>query len=447
MLRLFSVVDRGGRGMGRSLKARAWEVTFAGTAVNLCLGILYAWSVWKANLVGNSEHPPGSPMSGVNAGWTYLTDAQATWAYAACGMIFALMMIPGGRIQDRYGPRFGATLGGLFLAAGCILAGLMKSYVGLLLGFGVLGGIGMGFGYAATTPAAVKWFGPHRRGLVVGLVVGGYGAAAIYIAPLAKSLIAAYGLSGSFIGLGVLFAVVVIVASRFLVFPPEGYVPEAPAVATSTKLTAFDWTAPQMLKTWQFYGLVFLFIGSAQSGLLVIANAAPLLNATAGSIPFFAANAWLLAAYGGLVNAAGRVGTGSYSDRIGRSNAYLVNGAISAACLFLMPTIIASGSVPLLFLAVGVAYWQYGGALALMPAFTADFFGPKNMGFNYGFVFLGWGIAFFVPQLAGYIKDATGSLDAAFRLSGALLVAAVVLSLVLKRPVFQEEEVEANDFA
>src|SRR3954452_860180 len=205
--------------MDRALKVppKAWIVTFAGTAVNLCLGILYAWSVWKANLVGNREHPAGSPMSGLDAGWSYLTDAQATWAYAVCGMIFALVMIPGGRIQDRYGPRFGATLGGLFLAAGCILAGLMKTYVGLLLGFGVLGGIGMGLGYAAATPAAVKLFGPHQRGLVVGLVVGGYGGAAIYISPLAKSLIAAYGLSGSFIGLGILFAMVVIVAARFLV--------------------------------------------------------------------------------------------------------------------------------------------------------------------------------------------------------------------------------------
>ena len=97
---------------------KAWVVTFAGTAVSLCLGILYAWSVWKANLVGNKDHPAGSPMAGLDAGWTYLTDAQATWAYAACGIIFALAMIPGGRIQDRYGPRFGATLGGLLLAGG-----------------------------------------------------------------------------------------------------------------------------------------------------------------------------------------------------------------------------------------------------------------------------------------------------------------------------------------
>src|SRR5262245_30846496 len=120
--------------------ARAWVVTFAGTAVNLCLGILYAWSVWKANLVGDEEHPPGSPMTGHNEGWTYLTDAQATLAYALCGLVFAVSMIPGGRVLDRYGPRVDATLGGLCLAAGCVLAGLLRSYAGLVIGFGVLGG-------------------------------------------------------------------------------------------------------------------------------------------------------------------------------------------------------------------------------------------------------------------------------------------------------------------
>src|SRR5258707_10177003 len=172
---------------------RAWLVVSAGVAVNLCLGILYAWSVWKANLIATATHPPGAPMSGLNEGWTFLSDAEATWAYAICGFTFALFMIPGGRVQDRFGPRLGATLGGLSLAAGCILAGLMKSYAGLILGFGILGGIGMGFGYAAATPAAVRWFGPHRRGLVVGLVVGGYGGAAVYISPLARHLIADYG--------------------------------------------------------------------------------------------------------------------------------------------------------------------------------------------------------------------------------------------------------------
>src|SRR6202051_4915415 len=154
--------------------ARAWVVTFAGTAVNLCLGILYAWSVWKANLIADKDHLAGSPMTGLNEGWSDLTAAGATWAYAICGFTFALFMIPGGRIQDKYGPKLGATLGGLSLAGGCILARFMESYTVLIVGFGILGGIGMGLGYAAATPAAVRWFGTHKRAFIVGIVVGGY---------------------------------------------------------------------------------------------------------------------------------------------------------------------------------------------------------------------------------------------------------------------------------
>lgn len=420
--------------LGR-VPTKAWIVVFAGAAVNLCLGILYAWSVWKGVLFDKTK-TPGSPMTGLNEGWSYLTNAQATWAYSLCGFMFALFMIPGGRIQDRYGPKVGATLGGLFLASGCILAGLMKNYTGLIVGFGVLGGIGMGLGYAAATPAAVRWFGAHKRALIVGIVVGGYGGAAIYISPLAKWLIGAYGLSGSFIGLGIMFAVVVIVAGQLLSWPPPGYQPPGPAVpAVKKTTTSVDWPAPAMLRTWQFYALVFMFIGSAQAGLLVIVNAAPMLNATAATISFFAANAWLLSSYGGLVNASGRVGTGFYSDKIGRPNAYLINGIICAVCLFLTPTIIQERSVPLLFLVVGLTYWQYGGGLALLPSFTADYFGSKNLGLNYGLVFIGWGVAFSIPLIASYIVDATRNEDLPFYISGGLLTAALIVSRFIKRPV------------
>src|SRR4029078_7040347 len=154
---------------------RAWVVVFAGTAVNLCLGILYAWSIWKANLVGSTEHPAGTVKGGLNEGCVYLTDAQATWAYAICGITFSIFMIPGGLLQDKMGPRLGATLGGLSLGSGCILAGLGRSYVTLIAGFGVLGGIGMGLGYAAATPAAVERVGPHRRGRLY--AAGGVGYA------------------------------------------------------------------------------------------------------------------------------------------------------------------------------------------------------------------------------------------------------------------------------
>jgi OFA family oxalate/formate antiporter-like MFS transporter len=143
----------------QSVPAQAWVTVFAGMSINLCLGILYAWSIWKSALV--NVDMAGQTMTGMNAGWVYLNNAQAATPFSICVIVFALLMIPGGRIQDKISPKFGATLGGLTLAAGCILAGLMKSYTGIILGFGVLGGIAMGIGYAAPTPAALKWFGPH----------------------------------------------------------------------------------------------------------------------------------------------------------------------------------------------------------------------------------------------------------------------------------------------
>jgi OFA family oxalate/formate antiporter-like MFS transporter len=319
-----------------------------------------------------------------------------------------------------------------------VVAGLMKSYLGLVVGFGLLGGIGMGLGYAAATPAAVKWFHSSRRGLIVGLVVAGYGAAAVYISPLADFLIRNYGLTGSFVGLGALFAVVVVVAGQLLNPPPAGFVAPAPEVqrnkehgAAAARPQQTDYGAGQMLATWQFYALVFLFIGSAQSGLLVIANAKSLLTDTAGKTGFFAENAWLLVTFIGVVNALGRVGTGRYSDRIGRLNAYTLNGAVSAACLLAAPWVLGEKSVPLLFAIIGVMAWQYGGTLAVMPALTADYYGPKN----YGLVFVGWGVAFFIPQLAGYIKRETGTLNGAFYLSAGLLIAAVLLSRIIRKPV------------
>jgi len=420
---------------------RAWVVVFAGVAVNLCLGILYAWSVWKKVLVDKGKADVGEIMTGINAGWPYLTDTQGTVAYFLCGLIFAIFMIPGGKLQDRYGPKMGATLGGLSLAAGCIIAGLMKSYLGLIIGFGILGGIGMGLGYAAPTPAALKWFGAHRRGLIAGIVVGGYGGAALYIAPLGQYFIQKYGISGSFIGLGIVFAVVVIIAGQLLSQPPAGYIPVGPPVSKTNSnnskkpdITSLDRSPTEMLATWQYYALVLMFIGSAQSGLLVIANAVPLLAKTAGKVEFFAKNAWIIAAFGGMVNALGRVGSGIYSDKIGRANAYTVNCVISALFLLATPFIINAASIPLLFLAAGVAYWQYGGGLSIMPAFTADFFGSKNLGINYGLIFLGWGLGFLMPLVAGYIKDSTGSYSLSFYISAVVLIIAVILCRFLKKP-------------
>lgn len=426
----------------QKVPAQAWVTTFAGTSINLCLGILYAWSIWKSALVNVDLAGQQFPADSMNAGWTYLTNAQAATPFTLCVIIFAIFMIPGGKIQDKISPKFGATLGGLLLAVGCILAGVMKSYTGLLLGFGILGGMGMGIGYAAPTPAALKWFGPQKRGLVAGLVVGGYGGAALYIGYLGQFLIDKYGVTGSFIGLGCFFCVVVIIAGQLLKTPEEGYVPPGvevtPSAAGSAPSYVQNWMPREAMKTWQCYALVFMFALTTQSGLLIISSAKGILSVAAKDIPFFLANAWILVSFGGFVNAAGRVGTGAYSDKIGRTNAYMLNCSVSALCLFSLPMVIASQNVALLFLVVGIAYWQYGGGLALMPSFTADFFGPKNLGANYGVVFIGWGLGVFVARLGGWIEDVTGSLNNAFYLSGALLIVGVILAKVVHKPDYQK---------
>ncbi len=430
--------------------AKAWRVVFAGTAINLCLGVLYAWSVWKKSLVVPVNKATGLPMlelvgtpNPAFPGWEYISNSMAATPFSLCVIIFAIMMIPGGRIQDKLGPKVGAITGGLFLALGCILAGISKSYAGLVIGFGIMGGIGMGIGYAAPTPAALKWFGPHQRGLVAGLVVSGYGGAALYISPLARLLINTTGLTGSFVLLGLWFGLVCIIAGALLAWPEPGYVPPAPppekAAAMAKASTAIDWNLSEALKTWQIYALTFLFMGTTQSGLLIIANAATILKKAAKGSEFLVANAWILASYGGLVNACGRIGTGKYSDIIGRDNAYTLNCLVSAACLFVLPWIIASQSLVLLFIAVFIAYWQYGGGLALMPSYTADFFGTKNLGVNYSIVFLGWGLGFWTTKLGGWIEDITGSLTYAFWIAAVILIISVLLSRVTKRPMHVTE--------
>ena len=271
----------------RKEPVQAWITVFAGTAINLCLGILYAWSVWSKSLV--NKDLAGQTMNGINAGWTYLTNSEAATPFSVCIIVFTLLMIPGGKIQDKLGPKAGATIGGLLVAAGCIVAGLMKSYTGLIVGFGILGGMGMGIGYASPTPAALKWFAPRKRGVIAGLVVMGYGGAAIYIAPLAKYLINQYGITGSFIALGVFFAVVVIVAGQMLLTPPVNYSPPEKATArTGDSATAVNWEGSQIVKTWQFWVLMLMFIFATQSGLLIISNAAGLLGTVGATIPFFA---------------------------------------------------------------------------------------------------------------------------------------------------------------
>ncbi|MGA7145606.1 MAG: OFA family MFS transporter [Desulfobacterales bacterium] len=405
------------------LPGRAWAVILAGTTINLCLGVLYAWSVWVKYLTDDVYMKAH--------GWTAaLTAEQASNPASLCILIFALLMIPGGKIQDKYGPTVAGSLSALFMGIGMIIAATANSYAGILWGFGVGGGIAMGIGYAAPVPATRKWVGPHQVGVMIGITVAGYGGAAFYVAPLIKWLIVSYSLSASFMVLGIAYLVVIGIAAQVLAWPEEGYVAPQPPETAATKAAAasvVDWTTGEMAGSWQCYALIALFCLNTQAGLLIIGHAAKIVK------PFLA-QGFILVAAGGFMNAAGRVGTGKYSDIIGRDKAYMLNAFLAALCMFALPAIIAAKSLFMAFVACMIAYWVYGGGLALLPSYTADFYGPKNLGFNYGIVFIGWGLGAFMPKLAGRIRDVTGSYDAAFYVAGGLLILAILIAFVTKKP-------------
>jgi OFA family oxalate/formate antiporter-like MFS transporter len=179
-----------------ALPGRAWAVILAGTTINLCLGCLYAWSVWVKYLTDDVYMKAH--------GWaSALTAEQASNPASLCILIFALLMIPGGKIQDKYGPTVAGSISAVFMGIGMIIAASANSYAGILWGFGVGGGIAMGIGYAAPVPATRKWVGPHQVGVMIGITVAGYGGAAFYVAPLIKWLIVSYSLSTSFMVLGI----------------------------------------------------------------------------------------------------------------------------------------------------------------------------------------------------------------------------------------------------
>ncbi|MDF1541908.1 MAG: MFS transporter [Anaerosomatales bacterium] len=232
--------------MDRSAATRGWIVTLAGLGINLALGVLYSWSVIAKTLT---------------AEWGWSAGA-ASLPYAVAVGVFALTMVFAGRAQDCFGPRVVATLGGALTGLGLIVAGLAGpgQLPLVVFGFGVLAGAGIGLGYAAATPAAVKWFPPERKGLITGLVVSGFGLASVYIAPVTSALLGGIGVNTTFFALGGSFLVITIGLAQLLTDPPEGFAPTAPAqiaaVAGGADTPAapvshdYDWR--EMVRTRQF---------------------------------------------------------------------------------------------------------------------------------------------------------------------------------------------------
>ena len=396
-----------------------WLVVLGALIVQMCLGAIYAWSVFV------------NPLKD-QFGFT-TTQTQAVFSIGLA--TFALVMVFAGRWQDKIGPRVVAMTGGLVLGIGYILGGLTGgSFWAIALTVGLIGGAGIGLGYVCPIAAGVKWF-PDKRGLITGLAVAGFGGGAWIFAKLASSLIVSVGLLSTFVYLGIIFAVAVVVGSLFLVNPPEGYKPEGwepKKVETKTKSgkkAIENYTWKEMLKTPQFWFLWLMFVFGAAAGLMVIGNLKP-FGVFSGMTAAMAGSAVGILA---LFNAAGRISWGWLSDKLGRTKSmffmFLLQG-------IMMLVLMKMGSTALL-LGVAAAWigFNFGGNFALFPSTTADFFGTKNIGVNYGFVFTAYGVAGIVgPILGGRVFDVTGSYLWAFIPAGIVCLLASMLSFFTKHP-------------
>src|SRR6266702_4125204 len=194
------------------VKNKGWNVVSAGLAINLALGVLYAWSIFKGAIKASIEKGGEGAFS-----WDI---ASINDPYAVCCLAFAFSMIVAGKCQDKIGPARTALIGGVLVGAGFTMMGFSNSYLAWVFGFGVLAGSGFGFGYSAATPPALKWFSSKKTGLIAGIVVAGFGLAPVYIAPLSSFLIGAYGIQKSMLFLAIGFAVVVCGLSFLMVNPP-----------------------------------------------------------------------------------------------------------------------------------------------------------------------------------------------------------------------------------
>lgn len=417
--------------------ARGSVVTAAGVCINLALGVLYTWSIVAKALT--------KPLAeGGLYGWT---AQQANWPYAVAVGTFAITMVFAGRLQDHIGPRFVATAGGFMVGLGMIVASFSPTSLApgafpalMVLGFGLLTGMGIGLAYASATPAAVKWFPPHSKGLVTGIVVGGFGLASLYTAPLTTYLTGAYGVNRTFLYLGIAFFAVIVLAAQLLNNPPTGYIPpgtKAESLAAHAS-ARHEYTWREMLRTPSFYGLWLMYAFAAFAGLMIVGILAKVAALELGA-ETAKTMSFVLVATLALGNGTGRPLAGMISDRIGRQRTMLYVFVFQAVMMLLLGF---ANTVPLLMGAAFFIGFNYGANLTLFPSATYDYFGTKHCGVNYGLVFTAWGVGgVFGSQLAAFVFDHSktaanpaGSYALAYYIAAGLLVLASVLTFVVKAP-------------
>ncbi|EKF9638197.1 OFA family MFS transporter [Vibrio cholerae] len=398
---------------------KAMRILLAGFCINLCLGILYAWSVFNKALV-------------TDFGWS---AADASSPYAIATIAFSVCLLVAGILQDRMGPRNILILGTTLTGLGMIASGFASSVLMLNLTFGVMTGAGIGFGYACLSPSAMKWFHPSKKGMVNGLIAAGFGLAAIYLAPLTSALITHLGIQTSFMILGAGVLVIAVPLACTINNPPAGYVPAEPKLKAGqeakvvAKVANLSWKA--MLKTPQFYALWLMYALAASVGLMIIGNITNIASVQA-NLP----NAVYLASILAIFNSGGRVAAGILSDKIGGVRTLLLAFLLQGGNMVLFATFDSEFT---LIIGTAIAAVGYGTLLAVFPSITAEFYGLKNYGTNYGVLYTSWGIGGAIgAAVVGYSMTHGGGYNLAYTISAAMMAVCILLALITK-PISEEK--------
>ncbi len=394
-----------------------WGIAVAAVIMQICLGAVYGWSVFKIPLMHNEHWPE--------------TQVQLNFTLAI--LLLGVGTIIGGLWLDRKGPRIVATIAGILYGAGYIVAGLgahNHSLGQMYFGYGVLAGLGMGMGYICPVATLVKWF-PERRGLMTGVAVCGYGAGALVMSPIAARLIISNGVPFTFYVLGIAYFVLVIATAQFYANPPAGWKPAGwqPTSAVARAATPYDYTVKEAMGTWQFWLLWAMLFLNVSAGIMIISQASPMAQQMVGMTAIAAAGmVGLISIFNGL----GRVFWAWVSDHIGRARVYFLLYLIQVVIFFALPHIRNFTAFSICFAVIGLCY---GGGFGTMPSFTADFFGAKYMGGIYGIILLAWGAAAVPsPIMIARLHQATGRFNTSIYVVAIVLACSLILPLIAKRP-------------
>jgi OFA family oxalate/formate antiporter-like MFS transporter len=392
-----------------------WIIASAGVLIQVALGAVYAWSVFR------------TPLS-KQFGWS-ISDVTLTFTIAILAVGFAAFF--GGLWLRKKGPRVVAITGGALYGLGVFLASFSAGKLWwLYLTYGLLGGIGLGFAYIVPVAVLVKWF-PDKLGLITGIAVGGFGAGALVTAPIATRLIASVGVLPTFAYLGIAYGVVTVAGGFFMqnppvVLKPVGLPPGAPRVGQPS---APDFSLAEAVKSWQWWALWLLLFINTSAGISIISQESPMFQELAKVTPATAATMVGIVSIG---NAFGRIFWASLSDVLTRRITFVVMFVVQVALFWWMPSLHA---VTILTVVSFIILMCYGGGFGTMPAFVADYFGPQNVGPIYGLMLTAWGFASaFGPLLIARMRETTHQYGGALHVIAGVLLVFIILPFLVKPP-------------